>query len=225
VERDAFEQLVSEWLDADERAALDARLTKAAARSPELAALWAQYQRLDAILRQPDAMAQVRWDRLRVRIAGATQAAAAGAGDDTLDAALHAEPPELQQVDWQRLQRRIAAAAHGPRRGRRPTTWVWGIGGGAVAAAAALLLMIRAPLPPPAETAPIGEARLTVSAPAAVSVDGPVATAVAIVRVTELRDETVVPSAAVSEPITVFLSIDPPLAASPLSESELLGYY
>ena len=225
MERDAFEQLVSEWLDADERAALDARLTEAAARSPELAALWAQYRRLDAILRQPDAMARVRWEHLHARITGAVHADRDGAGEDTLDAALHAEPAELQQVDWPRFQRRIADAAHGPPRGRRRATWVWWIGGGAVAAAAALLLMIRTPLPPPVETVPVGQARLTVCAPAAVPVDGATARAVATVHVTELHEEPSVPVSAVTEPVAVFLSIDPPLAASPLSESELLGYY
>ena len=159
---DAFEQLVSEWLDQPGRSDLRARIDAAISASPALAVIWEDWTRLDQLLRDATALPRrVDWRGVQSRIAAAIAAEAgahANSADATaeLDAALSSLPAIDDRVDWDRTRRRIVAAVHGRGEGTgavvehgsptsdRPRRRIIpiGVAMAALAAAAALLLMV-----------------------------------------------------------------------------------
>lgn len=167
--REAFEQLVSAWLDEPQREDLKAALERAAAGSEELAHLLDQWRRLDQLIRAPAlAPSRVDWQRLRERIvaavrqgrtAGIPTGAELASGDDDggVDRALAVLPGIEPRVDWERLRQRISqsvAAARSVRPVKRPRMirlvgWPLAAGLGVAVAAAALLLTV---LPRPMAT-------------------------------------------------------------------------
>lgn len=122
MDRERFEQLVSQWLDQRDDAALWAEIERGAADSAELAALLAQWQSLDRLIRAGLTMTQqIAWERLGARLRAAVAAAGPAtvaqipgdANDPTgaaLDRALAALPGIEQRVDWARYGERVAAA-------------------------------------------------------------------------------------------------------------------
>jgi hypothetical protein len=180
MDREAFEQLVSTWLDEPEREDLHARIDAAVAGSAELAQLREAWLRLDRLVRQGAAgVERVDWERLRSRIVAAAETG------DALSEGVRDLTDIEQQVDWPRLQRRIAeavAVAAGappavenqqPTSGEAPDATPHVIRfpfrrtAGVVAmlgAAAAVVLMLT--LPAQRSTGPVGFAAARVTGPA-----------------------------------------------------------
>lgn len=109
MERETFEQLLSDWLDEPQRDELRARVDAAAADSDERGALRAAWERLDGLIRAaPDVTRLVYWPRMRERFLGAV-------ADDHVELAevdrhLAGLPGIEHRVRWERLQPRICAA-------------------------------------------------------------------------------------------------------------------
>lgn len=176
MDREAFEQLVSAWLDEPHRADLRARLERAVAAVPELAEVQAAYVRLVELLRRALAEPPVDWAALKARVAAEIdRAAEREAADPSWDARLRAALPGVEaRVDWQTVQARIAAAVAACDRGtgRRPRRLGWrvSLAAGSLAAAAALLLWfgrpgVEPPLPPVERPAAVPVARAEVVLP------------------------------------------------------------
>lgn len=109
--RDAFEQLVSEWLDQPGRDDLRRRIDQAVAESPALAPVLDEWQRLDCLLRAARPWTQdIDWVRFRQRIAAGLDPEAVGA---RLDERLRALTDVESRVDWPRLRRRISRKVAG----------------------------------------------------------------------------------------------------------------
>ena len=72
--RDQFQQLVSQWLDQPQNHELRARIEAAAAESPELARLKDEWVALDRLVRRATPTVQaLDWERLQQRIAQQVQ--------------------------------------------------------------------------------------------------------------------------------------------------------
>lgn len=162
MDRETFEQLVSEWLDEPQRDDLRARIEAALAETPALASIRDQWQRLDQIVRSAfPGGGRVDWSHFRRRVdAGLEPSGTEAALDERLRRLTAVE----HQVDWPRLHQRIsqaiADAAGPPKLSRFPINRL----GVALAAAATLALMFTLPTQPPTE--PTGFARVLVSSPA-----------------------------------------------------------
>lgn len=105
---DAFENLLSAWLDDPQNAELLRQVSAAAESSESLRRLRDEWLRVDALLRAAgDCDARVEWVRLQERIRAAI-ADEAGAADADVDALLTegTAPP----VNWARQRERILAA-------------------------------------------------------------------------------------------------------------------
>ncbi|MBU0639098.1 MAG: hypothetical protein KKB50_09560 [Planctomycetes bacterium] len=144
---EAFEQLVSQWLDEPQDAELHARIDAAAADSVELARLRDEWTRLDRLIRaaRPTGLT-VAWSRQKQRVM--RELAEAAEPDAMLDATLAALPGTAGRVDWQMYQRRVMDAVRTAGRPRRAVRVRWGYAlsrAGAVAAAAVLVLMFSLP--------------------------------------------------------------------------------
>lgn len=238
MDRERFEQLVSQWLDQRDDAALRAEIERCAADSAELDALLVQWQSLDRLIRAGLTMTQqIAWERLgsRLRAAVAESGAATGtevgdADDRTgaaLDRALAALPGVEQRVDWARYRERVGAAvredagqAERPRGDRRDEAAprvirfpLRRVALGLLGAAAAAAILVAVFLPPALRepvplAAPTGFARLAVSGVVA-SAAGPDGVAVAArVTVSGPAGESEPPRLAAIEP-EIFLMIDP----------------
>lgn len=113
--RDAFEILVSEWLDAPQSAELAAAIRRAIAEQPELGTLHDEWLRADGLLRRGAAsrLECVRWSALRSRILKRVDAVvepSERADGDELEASLTKATALPAGVSWDKQRRRIAAA-------------------------------------------------------------------------------------------------------------------
>lgn len=167
MDRETFEQLVSEWLDQPGSDDLRGRIEAAVIQSPALGRVKDDWLRLDRLLRSACPGAEgVGWSRFQQRIAERLDLSQAGSG---LDERLRKLTGVEQRVDWARLRERIsqsaAGADHEPPVIRFPLRRL-GAGLALVGAAAALVFMFTLPTEPP--TAASGFARVRVSAAAEV---------------------------------------------------------
>ena len=163
MDREAFEQLVSEWLDQPERDDLRRRIAAAEAKSPELERLKDEWLRLDQLVRGASfGVDHVDWRRFRQ---GIDQGLAPGSSgfDETLRELTGTE----QRVDWLRLRERISRAVD--RAGQYPRVIRFPLRRVAVrlalisAAAAAVVLMVTLSLR--SSKTGVGVAQVRVSAP------------------------------------------------------------
>jgi len=213
--RDQFEQLVSQSLDDPSREDLRATIDAATRENPELAGLlddWRRFdEKLSAHLRVPP---DLDWPRFHARVSDAIESAAGAdnLSNTALDQALRASPALDEHVDWQDFRRSVAArldasppvsTSHAPR--PRLVATVAAL----LATAAALLLAVQQPSVPSA-TGTTGLATVMISPPAAPPNDG-----VAIVRM--IRVDT-----AINDPEAYFV-IDPPTRNA--TPDEPPGYY
>lgn len=106
--REAFEQLLSAWLDRRDDAELAARVAAAVAAAPERRAVVEAWERMDALLRSAGPRAQVDWARFAAHVAAGLRA------DDAEDAAFDrrlADTTSVEsRVEWPAFSRRVAAA-------------------------------------------------------------------------------------------------------------------
>lgn len=110
---DAFERLVSEWLDEPARDDLRRQIDAAITADPALQAVLDAWLRCDRLIKAPLVHLQdVDWPRLAAQIGTGVTKAARGEqdADAALDAALHADPGIDDRVDWARLRVRISTA-------------------------------------------------------------------------------------------------------------------
>ena len=164
--RDQFQQLVSQWLDQLQNHELRARIETAAAESPELARLKDEWVALDRLVRQATPTVQaLDWERLQQRIVQQVQHAAeeTAGPEPQLDDVLRGHTAVERRVDWPRYRRRVTAAVGAVERPaviRFPLRRV--VGGLGLAAAAAVLALVF--LVPPRSPRPTrGFARVRVS--------------------------------------------------------------
>lgn len=223
---EAFEQLVSAWLDEPQRAALRREIDAALQQQPELGPLLAQYERLEQRLREtPPAWPPIVWPNLYARITAAVHEAAE---DDVVARGLGALPALDGQVDWTRLQRRVSQAvrAQGGRRRRggqvlRPFSAVAGL----LATAATLALFTFSALHSRDDAAPAAPAapmlaRAVVLPPA---VARPVSEAARLVHLAVLSEpasggDVLIPAERPRGP-RVYFTIEPPAPTPPVALS------
>lgn len=218
MERLAFEQLVSAWLSEPERADLRRQIDAAIAGQPELAAVFDEWRRFDALLaRGWPTPANINWPRLKDRIAARLDQpdAADTESDEALDAVLRGLPTFDARIDWPRLRGRISqavarsagsAASH-----RRVYTGVAATAASLAVAAALLLALLPHSASP---TAPTGLVRVTLSPPATVQSNADAG--VAFARVSA-------PPAMAAAPQRLFV-VDPLIMPAEPS-AETAGYY
>jgi hypothetical protein len=184
MDRDAFEQLVSHWLDDPRDEELRAAVEVATAASPELERIRDEWVRLDQLVRGSAGAAEpVDWPRLRQRIGA--QLTSHGAG---LDAVLRGVTAVEQRVDWPRLRRRISQALDDGEDRVRVVRFPLGraVAGMAFAAAAVLALMLL--WTPESPTPAAGVAQVRVNPPAAARPTGGRAGGLARVTVNPLPE-------------------------------------
>jgi len=163
MDRETFEQLVSEWLDQPERDDLRRRVAAAEAESPGLERLKDEWVRLDQLVRRASAgIRHVDWHRFRQGID--EKLAPGGPG---LDERLRELTSIEQRVDWPRLRERISRAVdraeRHPRVIRFPLRRV-AVSLAFIGAAAAAVVLIVTLSPRPSKTS-VGVAQVRVSAP------------------------------------------------------------
>jgi len=165
MDREAFEQLVSEWLDQPGRDDLRLRIEAALAESPALARVKDQWLRLDRLVRGAlPGIEHLDWSRLRHHIAMEIEVSAAAGG---LDERLRRLTDVAPRVDWERLRKHVSRAVADADRQRAALRFPlrrMAAGFALLATAAALLLMFTLPAKPPAATT--GFAQVRVSGPA-----------------------------------------------------------
>jgi hypothetical protein len=161
MDREAFEQLVSAWLDQPQRDDLRLQIEAAVAESRELARVRDEWLRLDRLVRSClPGVDGIDWRRLQEHIAAAL---APDAADTALDEQLRRFTDVGQRVDWPRLRQRISQAIGSS--AEKPTVIRFPLRRAAAsivlaAAAAALLLVFILPAEP--RTAPVSFAQARV---------------------------------------------------------------
>lgn len=113
MQRDAFENLISEWLDSRDDVAR-AKLDALVADSPELRLVLDEWLRFDAILHEsmPRVEAAVHWPRLQTHISRAIDTSiSADLRRDSIDRLLDPSDDLEARVDWSKLRDRISASA------------------------------------------------------------------------------------------------------------------
>lgn len=149
MDREAFEQLVSEWLDTPARGDLRARIDAALAAEPALAELFEQWRRLDGVFRENlPQLPSVKWPRLARRISRAVDREAEDAHG--VDEVLRRLPGIDRRVDWQRVGNRIAdAVAREAAKSRRAGGWrrFCRIAGGVAAVATVAAVLVLSVMP------------------------------------------------------------------------------
>jgi len=154
--RDQFEQLVSQWLDQPQDGGLRARIEAGTAESPVLARLKDEWVALDRLVRRATPAVQaVDWERLQQRIVQQVQDAAeeTAGPEPQLDDVLRGHTAVERRVDWPRYRRRVTAAVSAAERPaviRFPLRRVAaGLGLAAAAAVLALLFFVPPRIPRP----------------------------------------------------------------------------
>jgi hypothetical protein len=158
MDRLAFEQLISDWLDDRENSELRRLIDAACADDPACRRLVAEYEKLDSLIRQaPVQPLAVDWPAFKAAVS--SEIAAFDTEPDTaakLDRLLQTALPAVEpRVNWPRFARRVSQAidqSAATRRVLRLSRWRAAALGG-LAAAAALLLWFG--LPP--EQAPVAQ--------------------------------------------------------------------
>jgi hypothetical protein len=152
MDRLAFEQLISAWLDDRQNLTLRRQIDAACAADPVCRQLLAEYERLDQIICQARSRTPaVRWlnfqHAVSAEIAG-TEPAAADAPE--IDSLLRRALPDIEpQIDWVRFAHRVSSAVNetaGPGRVLRLSRWRPVLAVAGLAAAAAVVLWIGLPL-------------------------------------------------------------------------------
>ena len=150
MDRLAFEQLISDWLDDRENSELRRLIDAACADDPACRRLVAEYEKLDSLIRQaPVQPLAVDWPAFKAAVS--SEIAAFDTEPDTaakLDRLLQTALPAVEpQVNWPRFARRVSQAidqSAATRRALRLSRWRAAALGG-LAAAAALLLWFGLP--------------------------------------------------------------------------------
>ena len=163
MDRETFEQLLSQWLDHPQDDELRAAVEAAVAQSPELDQLKNEWARLDQLLRSYRAgIDRVDWPRFRHRISAGLDPVEIG-----LDESLRGVTAIEHRVDWPRLRQRISRAVDGAddrtRVIRFPLRRV--AAGLLLVGVAAVLVLIFAP-PLKSSKTNVGIARVRVNLPA-----------------------------------------------------------
>lgn len=144
--RDAFEQLLSEWLATPDDPALRTRISDACAGNPAFARLRDDWLRDDLRLRafgdEDDLAERVDWDAFAAATAAHVAASVDSADDERFDSLLAATRSLDEQPDWSAIGSRFRGAVHHAARqtGRRRIRLA-GVGL-ALAAAVALWLVL-----------------------------------------------------------------------------------
>jgi hypothetical protein len=166
MDREDFEQLVSQWLDQPQDEQLRAAIDAAAVDSPELERLRDEWIRLDQLVRGgADDVERVNWAGFQKRISAELDTAEAG-----LDARLRDTTAVESRVDWPRLRQRISQAIDEADERSRVIPFplrrvVMGLA--CVGAAAVFVAMVV--LAPESQTPAAGVAQVQVSQPVAVT--------------------------------------------------------
>lgn len=164
--RDQFQQLVSQWLDQPQNHELRARIEAAAAESPELARLKDEWVALDRLVRQATPTVQaLDWERLQQRIVQQVQHAAeeTAGPEPQLDDVLRGHTAVERRVDWPRYRRRVTAAVSAAERPAVIRFPVRRVAGGLGLAAAAAVLALVFLVPPRSPRPTRGFAQVCVS--------------------------------------------------------------
>jgi hypothetical protein len=212
MDREAFEQLVSQWLDDPAHDGLRAQIEQALAEHPEWGGSQRALEALQTALRAAElkSMTRVNWPALRTRImhvlATDGPVETTDGADDRLDPFLRGLRTPEARVDWRRFRERVAAQvrkeAEQARVIRLPLRrW----GAIAVVAAAAVILVAVLPrvlqgpggMQGPASTQDAGQTIVKIVAPASV---GRTPDTFASVRVTAPPAGEVPEAAAPAEP-------------------------
>lgn len=226
MKREAFERLVSDWLDDPQSGDLRARLDAAGARDPQFARLREELVRVDALVRAGlAALLPVDWERLKARIC----ARIAGTPDEStdLDEQLRSLPAIESHVDWLAFQRKVTRAIDQEEvrpRVLRLSPWRLTVAAGVLAAAAAVVLMLVQPprLQPPTtpQRAP-GLARMVILAQPAAQPDRQPPAGMARMQII-VDDEPQSDRLADSSQPDVFFMLEPPDA--PLTMASAGGF-
>ncbi len=163
--REAFEKLVSEWLDKPERDGLRAAVDAAATASPELGRLKDEWVRLDQLIRGlSSGVDHVDWSRFRQHIGNAVDQ---NGTDAKLDEQMRSLTAVEQRVDWSRLHKRICrAVGRADDRARVIRFPLRRVAAGVLLTGAAAALVLMFTLPAKSPTTYSGVARVRVSSPA-----------------------------------------------------------
>jgi hypothetical protein len=225
MQRDAFEQLISDWLDEPQREDLRAQVVAAVQDQPELRDVLGEWRGLEPLLREhAPAPTGVDWERFAGRITSAVQADVPATDSDAALDALLRQPAVLDgRVDWDRQRTRIMAAVGVQTKGTDRRRVIWrGVVAGAVAAAAAVVLSL---LPTPEVVEPedvvetpvgVAVAKVRVSGPRVLPLmrdaepAQPAADGVAVVRVVARAERVTTEQILIVEPLE---------ESSPASES------
>lgn len=173
MDRETFEQLVSQWLDQPDREDLRERIDLAVAADPELRTLLDGWVRFDRALRDAtQASHAVDWKLFQQGIGSAIEGCSA---EERVERRIRHATDITARVDWNRLRERITQAVHAesvaPRVFKFPRRVASALA--VFAAAAAVVLMMTTPQwTPLAPPAPTGAARVRVTS-AAVREFGP----------------------------------------------------
>jgi len=230
MDREAFEQLVSDWLDRPDDVELRRRIARAIEATPELAEVRDQWRRLHALLQaEPTVLRNIRWERFHGHVHAAVSDEDGSSSGAPLDAMLQSLPGVADRVDWQRQRQRIAneitRETLQPSRSR--VRWPRFLAAaGVFAAAAAVVLLVLYGEGPRRETTTTVPGRATVTiASAARQPLPPASRAVAYARVTPAENGAATPPPA-ERPPELFLMIGPPQTsmASPLNPDPT-GYF
>ncbi len=211
--REAFERLISDWLDDQHNPSLRAAIDAAVQADPRLADVAAEWKTFGRQLRagMPDVQ-DIDWAKLRATISNAVYAASNA--DAAIDSLLAASPTLDQTIDWSRLKDRISSAvdadAAGHRRSRSRTLWLAGVAATTLTAAAALVIALlpRTDVPVAPKVAIGSVAVVSISVPEPGEPQG-----VAIARITG--------GEAPATPQSLFM-IDPP---RPRTDEAAAGYF
>lgn len=211
--REAFKQLVSEWLDQPDRDDLRARIDAAADASAELAELRDEWLRLHRLVREGrPPVESVDWQRFRARTMADVESIAAETEHATnvLNEALRNLPTIEEQVDWERFRSRVSVAVR-TAAGRSPVLpqrWrriVAGLGMLAAAAALFLAVVLRPSAPEPVS----GVARGHVEFVTELAEQSQPGVAVARVEPLDVREDLEAPPSPQPQLAEVFLMVDP----------------
>ncbi|MGE0479274.1 MAG: anti-sigma factor [Phycisphaerae bacterium] len=108
MDRESFEQLLSEWLDRRDDAELAARIAERVAAAPERRSLVAAWERMDALLRGAALPMRVDWPRFASRVSAALRV------DDAEGVALERWFADLTRIEsrvaWPTFAGHVAAA-------------------------------------------------------------------------------------------------------------------